>query len=92
MVKPMFCDAHIEENFTNHSLRAICATQLFSAGVPEAIVQKQQAVESLRFYERVTESQGKTVSSIISPNVDDGINFDVTYSEDALSIFESALV
>ena len=60
MVKQMFRDAGIDGNFTNHSLRATCATQLFSAGVPEALVQKQtghKSVESLRVYERVTESQ-----------------------------------
>ena len=62
MVKQMFCDAGIEGNFTNHSLRVTCAIQLFSAGVPEALVQKQtghKSIESLCIYERVTESQRK---------------------------------
>lgn len=92
MVKQMFRDAGIEGNFTNHSLRATCATQLFSAGVPEALVQKQtghKSVESLRVYERVTESQIKTVSNVIKPNIDDGIILDNAYSDDDLSIFES---
>ena len=40
MVKEMFQRANIEGNFTNHSLRATCATQLFDAGVPEASRQK----------------------------------------------------
>ena len=44
MVKQMFRDANIEGNFTNHSLRATCATQLFDAGVPEALVQKQTSL------------------------------------------------
>lgn len=34
-----------------------------------------KSVKSLWVYERVTESQRKTVSSIVSPNVDNGINF-----------------
>ena len=94
MVKQMFRDAGIEGNFTNHSLRATCATQLFSAGVPEALVQKQtghKSVESLRVYERVTESQRQTVSNIISPNVCDE-NLDSAFSEIDLSILESVVV
>ena len=36
MVKEMFQQAKIKGNFSNHSLRATCATQLYDAGVPEA--------------------------------------------------------
>ena len=60
MLKQMFCDVNIEGYFTNHSLRATRATQLFDAGVPEALVQKQtghKSLQSLRSYERVTENQ-----------------------------------
>ena len=59
--------------FTNHSLRATCATQLFDAGVPEALVQKQtgnKTLESLCLYERVTDNQRKVFSDIIQPVVD----------------------
>ena len=72
MVKEMFRQANIEGNFTNHSLRATCATQLFNAGVPEVLVQKQtghKSLDSLRLYERVTTSQKKVVSGIIRPIV-----------------------
>ena len=72
----MFQLAEIEGNFTNHSLRATCATQLYDAGVPEAVVQKQtehKSVEALRLYERVTPKQQQLVSSIISPPADQNI-------------------
>ena len=87
MVKQMFCDAGIEGNFTNRSASNMCHT-----GVPEALVQKQtghKSVESLRVHEQAMESQRKTATNIITPNIE---NFDSAYSEDDLSIFESALV
>ena len=71
------------------------STQLFSAGVPEALVQKQtghKSVESLRVYERVTESQRKTVSNIISPTVDAEIDLDSAYSLDEISVLESIVM
>ena len=57
LLKKMCKDAHMEGNFTNHSLRAIEATLLFDAGVPEMIIQKRtghKSLDALRTYERVT--------------------------------------
>ena len=62
--------------FTNHSLRATCATQLFDAGVPEALVQKQtgnKTLESLCLYERVTDNQRKVFSDIIQHEENDQV-------------------
>ena len=106
MVKQMFRRANIQGNFTNHSLRATCATQLFGAGIPEALVQKQtghKSVESLRLYERVTEHQKRVVSNIIQPVVDPDSVYspsenqpvfdpDSVYSPSELSIFDSIIV
>ena len=62
-------DGKIEGNFTNHSLRATGATVLFDAGVPESVIQKRtwhKSLEALRTCERVTPSQEKAVSEILS--------------------------
>ena len=94
MVKEMFRQADIQGNFTNHSLRATCATQLFDAGVPEALVQKQtghKSVESLRLYEWVTTSEKKVVSGIIRPivsnsaSVSDGVSDVVSNNSESTS-------
>ena len=62
-------DAHVEGNFTNHSLRATGATLLFDAGVPEMIVQKRtghKSLDALPTYERITPRQELEVAQILS--------------------------
>ena len=69
LLKKMCKDAHVEGNFTNHSLRATGATLLFDAGVPEMIVQKRtghRSLDALRTYERVTPRQELEVAKILS--------------------------
>ena len=69
LLKKMCNDAHVEGNFTNHSLRATGATLLFDAGVPEMIVQKRtghRSLDALRTYERVTPRQELEVAQILS--------------------------
>ena len=91
IVKQMFPDANIEGNFTNHSLRATCATQLFDSRVSEALVQKQtehKSIESLSLYEPVTNKQRKVVSDFIQHVVDP----DSAYSPSKMSIFDSIIV
>ena len=71
LLKKMCCDAKVEGNFTNHSLRATGTTTLFDAGVPEAIIQKRtghKSLDALRVYERVTPQQESAVSRILSSN------------------------
>ena len=51
MVKTMCSEAGIEGHFTNHSLRATGATQLFERNVPEKVIQEftgHRSVKGLR--------------------------------------------
>ena len=72
MLREMCQEAGLSGKFTNHSLRAYGATTLFQAGVPEKLIQQRtghRCIESLRRYERTSESQLANISSIISnPN------------------------
>ena len=68
MVKDMFEEAGISGK-SNHSLRVAGASSLFSAGVPERIIQGRTghvSVEALRKYERVTQTQELAVSNILA--------------------------
>ena len=54
----------------NHSLRATGTTALFSAGIPECIIQKRtdhRCLDALRTYERVTPAQEQAVAQILVP-------------------------
>jgi hypothetical protein len=53
--------------YSNHSLRATCATRLFESGIDEQLIAKQTGHRSLaiRSYKRPCEEQEKTVSAII---------------------------
>ena len=65
-------DAGLEGNITNHSLRATGTTELFRAGVPEAIIQQRtghRSLEALREYEHHDTDQDEAISQIlISPS------------------------
>ena len=73
MVSDMFSesDVGIDGHFTNHNLRATGASELFAAGVPEALIQKctgHRSVESLRLYETcgVQDELNQTISNILA--------------------------
>ena len=69
MLKNMCLLAGVEGNKTNHSLRATGATELFSAGVPEEIIQQHtghRSTKALRVYKRTTLEQHQAVSNILS--------------------------
>ena len=69
MVKTIFEAAEIQGKYTNYSLRATGASALFSAGVPEAVIQKRtghKSTEALRLYERVSEDQQVAVANILA--------------------------
>ena len=84
MVKQMFRDANMEGNFTNHSLRATCATQLFGQEF-RRLVQKQTGHKSLESLCVYAENQKRAVSNIICPVIDP----DSAYSVSDMSIFDS---
>ena len=67
-VKTMCQKAGIQGSKTNHSLRASGATSLFTAGVPEKIIQKttgHKSLSALRDYERVSTKQHQAVSRVL---------------------------
>lgn len=67
MVRDMCAEAGIEKK-TNHSLRATGATAMFSASIPEKIIQNStghRTLESLRKYEKTSIPQHQAVSSLL---------------------------
>ena len=76
MVSEMCKLASIPGRHSNHCLRATGATQLYTAGVPEKIIQERtghRSVECLRSYERTNEKQQHAVSRILSSGTE--LNF-----------------
>ena len=64
----MCSNAGVEGNKTNHSLRAIGATQLYESGVPEKVIQERtghRSLEALRVDERSNDTQHKVASSVL---------------------------
>jgi hypothetical protein len=69
MVSEMCKLTEIPGHHTNHSLRATGATELYTAGVPEKIIQERtghRLVECLRMYEHTSDKQQHAVSTILS--------------------------
>ena len=69
MVKKMCQEAGLDGNFTNHSLRASGATQLFQNDVPEKVIQEvtgHRSTKALRQYERVAIKQKQVASNILT--------------------------
>ena len=76
MVSEMCKLANIPGRHTNHSLRATGATDLYTAGVPEKIIQERtghRSIESLRTYEHTSEKQKLAVSKVLSSKTE--VNF-----------------
>ena len=68
MVKNMCNEAGLNGNFTNHSLRASGATQLFQNDVPEKVIQEvHHSTKALQQYERVAIQQKQVASNILTP-------------------------
>ena len=66
MVKNMFTEAGIDGAFTNHSLLATAATDLFQAGVPEKVIQEftgHRSIKALRQYERIEVTQKRLLAT-----------------------------
>ena len=69
MVSEMCKLAEIPGHHTNHSLRATGATELYTAGVPEKIIQEHtghHSVECLHMYECTSDKQQHAVLNILS--------------------------
>lgn len=69
MVRDMCEEADIHGKKSNHSLRVCGTSSLFSAGVPEHVIQGRTghfSLDVLRKYERVTLSQELALSKILS--------------------------
>ena len=69
MVKSMFSEANIAGDFTNHSLRATGATELFQSETPEKVIQDitgHRSVSTLHQYERVGDVQKKAACNILT--------------------------
>lgn len=65
----MFSEAKIAGDFTNHSLRATGATELFQSEAPEKVIQGitgHRSVSALRQYERVGDLQKKAACNILT--------------------------
>ena len=76
MVSGMCKLANIPGHHTNHSLRATGATELYTAGVPEKIIQERtghRSIESLRTYEHTSAKQQLAVSKVLSSKTE--VNF-----------------
>ena len=76
MVSEMCKLANILGHHANHSLRATGATDLYTAGVPEKIIQERtghRSIESLRTYEHTSEKQKLAVSKVLSSKTE--VNF-----------------
>ena len=68
MLKDMCHEAGITGRKTNHSLRAIGASELFAAGVPEKIIKERtghRSLDALHVYEHTTSTQHQAVSTIL---------------------------
>ena len=68
MLKEMFCEVGISGK-TNHSLCATGATSLYTANVPEKMIQQRtghRSLKALRIYERTTQDQELAVSKILT--------------------------
>lgn len=73
MVRQMCEEADISGWKTNHSLRVCGTTSLFAAGVTERVIQGRSghsSSDALRKYERVTETQKKSVAKILTGETD----------------------
>ena len=69
-VKSMCRQAGLEGKFTNHSLRATCATRMFDNHVPEQIIKETTGHTSdcVRTYKRTSDNLRQKASSTLSNN------------------------
>jgi len=69
-MKTMCAEAGITGNFTNHSGKRTCATQLYQAGVEEQEIMARtghRSVNSVRKYKRPSEEMMREISNVLEP-------------------------
>ena len=74
-MKMMSKEAGLKGNFTNHSLRAYGASEMFQKSVPEKLIQQctgHRSLEALRKYENASEMQVVKVSHALATS--DGVD------------------
>ena len=67
-VKEMTCQAGIVGRFTNHSLRATCATRMFENSVPEQIIKETTGhrLDCVQSYKRTSDRLKQKASETLS--------------------------
>ena len=69
LVKSMFTKSGAGSEYSNHSLRASGASELFQAEVPERVIQGitgHRSIKALRQYEKVSDVQKKAACNILT--------------------------
>ena len=80
MVKNMCTEAKLQGGYTNHSLRASGATELFRYHTPEHVIQQftgHKSVTVLRQYERMAGEQQKAACNILTGASSNDFNAEV---------------
>ena len=67
-VKEVCKEAGIEGKYTNHSLRATCASRMYQNSVPEQIIKETTGHKSdcVRVYKRTSDNLRETASKVVS--------------------------
>lgn len=76
MMKTMSKEAGLKGNFTNHSLRAYSASEVFQNGVPEKLIKDRtghRSLEALWKYENASEMQVVKVSHSLASSDGDAL-------------------
>ena len=85
MVKSMCTEAKLQGGYTNHSLRASGATELFRHHAPEHVIQQftgHRSVTALRQYEKVAVEQQKAACNILTGASSNDFNAEVQKMND----------
>ena len=80
LVKNMCTEAKLQEGYTNHSLRAPGATEIFRHHTPEHVIQQftgHRSITALRQYEKVAVEQQKAASNILTGASSNDFNTEV---------------
>lgn len=70
IVPEVASSATLTHNFTSHTLKASCATQLYDQGVDEQLIMERtghRSIEAVRVYKRTNDNLLQSVSSALEP-------------------------
>ena len=87
-VREMCKEAGLLGKFTNHSLRATCASRMFDGHVPEQIIKETTGHRSncMRYYKRTSSQLRQVASATLSKNVESDKNVKI---DDMSDVFEA---